>query len=762
MAALSAGSDTRPATARRRPAPLLLGVLVVIGLLVALRTLPVNRWLLDFVAWVRGAGTTGIAVFVLAYVLACVLFLPGSILTLGAGFAYGVALGTPIVWLAANLGAFAAFLLGRTVAREWIAGRVRSNPRFAAIDRAVARQGLRVVLLTRLSPVFPFSLLNYAFGLTAVRLRDYVLGSLVGMVPGTLMYVYLGSLITSVTELAAGRPSGGGLERAFYVFGLIATIAVTVVITRVARRALAEATAAPAPADATPTSRPPARVQPGLMLPDDEHNRRLIHQVHPPGRVNPTPTGRYNLVVVGAGTAGLVSAAGGAGLGARVALVERHLLGGDCLNVGCVPSKALIRAARAAAEARRAGDFGVRVAGVEVDFAAVMERMRRLRADLAPTDGVERFTGLGVDVYLGDGRFVGPTTVEVDGRRLEFARAVVTTGARAAAPPIPGLDEVGYLTNETVFQLTALPRRLAVIGAGPIGCEMAQTFRRFGSEVTLLEAGAHILAREDPDAAAIVETRMRAEGVRLLVDLRITRAERRGADVVLHYETGGRTETVPCDAVLVGVGRAPNVEGLGLDAAGIAFGREGVRVNDRLQTSNPRVYAAGDIASRYQFTHMADALARIVLTNALFLGRKKASALHVPWCTYTSPEVAHVGLYAHDPAERGVALDTITVPLREVDRAVLDGETEGFLRVHLKKGSDRILGATLVAEHAGDMLSEIALAMTAGLGLGTIAGVVHPYPTQAEVIRKAADAWNRTRLTPTVKRLFERWLAFRR
>jgi pyruvate/2-oxoglutarate dehydrogenase complex dihydrolipoamide dehydrogenase (E3) component len=291
---------------------------------------------------------------------------------------------------------------------------------------------------------------------------------------------------------------------------------------------------------------------------------------------------------------------------------------------------------------------------------------------------------------------------------------------------------------------------------------MAQTFRRFGSEVTLLEAGAHILAREDPDAAAIVETRMRAEGVRLLVDLRITRAERRGTEVVLHYDTGGRTETVPCDAVLVGVGRAPNVEGLGLDVAGVVFGREGVRVNDRLQTSNPRVYAAGDIASRYQFTHMADALARIVLTNALFLGRKKASALHVPWCTYTSPEVAHVGLYAHDAAERGVALDTITVPLREVDRAVLDGETEGFLRVHLKKGSDRILGATLVAEHAGDLLAEIALAMTGGLGLGTIAGVVHPYPTQAEVIRKAADAWNRTRLTPTVKRLFARWLAFRR
>ncbi len=745
-----------PATGGRR-ARIVVALLVVAALVTAAKLLPVNRWLLDFVAWVHDAGRGGVAVFVAAYVLACVLFLPGSILTLGAGFAYGVARGAPIVWVAANLGATLAFLLGRTVARGWVTARVAANPRFAAIDRAVGQQGFRIVLLTRLSPVFPFNLLNYAFGVTRVGLRDYVLGSMIGMLPGTVMYVYLGSLITSLTELASGQPGGGTAKRVFYFVGLAATVAVTVVITRVARRALAEATAsAPAPM--------PQPGSPGapLVLPDDAANRELLSHVHPPSWTNPTPRGRYNLVVVGAGTAGLVSAAGGAGLGARVALVERHLLGGDCLNVGCVPSKGLISAARVAARAREASEFGVRVAGVEVDFPAVMQRMRRLRAALAPIDGAPRFSALGVEVYFGEGRFVGPTTVEVDGRRLEFARAVIATGARADAPPIPGLAEAGYLTNENLFWLTELPRRLVVVGAGPIGCEMAQAFRRFGAEVTVLEMGAQVLAREDADAAAVLERRLRAEGVRLVLGARITRVAREGAGATVHYEQDGRSETVACDRILVGVGRAPNVDGLGLEAAGVAYGRHGVTVDDCLRTTNRRIYAAGDVASRFKFTHTADALARVVLTNALFLGRKKASALHVPWCTYTSPEIAHVGLYEPEARERGLDVETITVPLHEVDRARLDGEDEGFLRVHLKKGSDRLLGATLVAEHAGDMISELTLAMVGGLGIGTLAATIHPYPTQAEVMRKAGDAYNRSRLTPTVKRLFERWLAFRR
>jgi pyruvate/2-oxoglutarate dehydrogenase complex dihydrolipoamide dehydrogenase (E3) component/uncharacterized membrane protein YdjX (TVP38/TMEM64 family) len=748
---------------------------------VLLATVPVQRHLLDLVGWIRGAGGAGILVFMLAYVLSTVSFLPGSILTLGAGFAYGVGLGTAVVTVGANLGAALAFVLGRTVARRAIAARVESNPRFAAIDRAVGREGLKIVLLTRLSPVFPFNLLNYAFGLTGVSLRHYALGSLIGMLPGTLMYVYLGSLITSLSELAAGRTSGGPAQQIFYFAGLAATVGVTLYVTRIARRALAgttvqdrpsEPAARRAPESSADTDRPQStaphlraseRVDgAALVLPDDAHNRALTAHAHPRRWLNPVPTGRYNLVVVGGGTAGLVSAAGAAGLGAKVALVEKHLLGGDCLNVGCVPSKALISAARAAAAARGASAFGVRVGRVEVDFPAVMERMRRLRAGIAPHDGAERFRKLGVDVFLGEGRFTGAKTLFVGGQTLEFSRAVIATGARAAAPPIEGIEEIGYLTNETLFSLSELPRRLLVIGAGPIGCEMAQAFRRFGSEVTLFEAETHILPREDAEAAAIVERQLRHEGIHLIVCGRIRRAERRGEEVVLHCEVEGARHEIACDAVLLAVGRAPNVEGLGVEAAGVETNAHGVVVNDFLQTTNPRIYAAGDIASRFKFTHTADALARIVLANALFGGRQRASTLHVPWCTYTSPEIAHVGLYEHEAVARGTAVDTITVAMADVDRAVLDGQEDGFLRLHFEKGTDRILGATLVAEHAGDMISEITVAMAAKRGLGTIAKAIHPYPTQAEVIKKAADAYNRSRLTPTVQRLLEAWLRLRR
>lgn len=775
---VTVSSDQETARPRRSSAAkIALALAVLTALILGVKALHIQRYLLDLVSWIRGAGRAGLWVFVMAYVAATVLFLPGSVLTLGAGFAYGVGLGTAVVWVGANVGAALAFVLGRTLARNWVMARLEAHPRFGAIDRAVGRQGLKIVLLMRLSPVFPFNLLNYAFGLTKISLRDYVLGSLIGMLPGTVMYVYLGSLITNLSELAAGRTSGGVTQQIFYFAGLVATVAVTLYITRVARRALAEATAevgsgrdgprsdaaqpaalgepppVPAPSEGTPAP---------LVLPDDEHNRALVAAVHPDGWVNPTPAGRYNLVVVGAGTAGLVSAAGAAGLGAKVALVEKHLLGGDCLNVGCVPSKALISSARVAATARGAGAFGVHVSGVDVDFAAVMERMRRLRAGIAPHDSVQRLAGLGVDVFLGAGRFTSPTTLEVDGRRLEFSRAVITTGARAVALGIPGLEEAGYLTNETVFSLTELPRRLAVIGAGPIGCELAQAFRRFGSEVTLFEAETRVLPREDADAAAIIDRRLRAEGIRLLLTAHVTRVERCGFDVIIHSAAAGQRNELACDAVLLGIGRMSNVEGLGLEAAGVAYDKRGVTVNDYLQSTNRRIYAAGDVASQFKFTHMADALARIVLTNALFGGRKKASALHVPWSTYTQPEIAHVGLYEHEAVARGIAGSTITIPMQEVDRAILDAADDGFLRIHLRKGTDRILGATLVADHAGDLISEITVAMVGRRGLGTIANVIHPYPTQAEVIKKAADAYNRSRLTPRLKRLFDWWLAARR
>lgn len=500
------------------------------------------------------------------------------------------------------------------------------------------------------------------------------------------------------------------------------------------------------------------------VLPDDIHNQTLLANVHPSDWVNPEPAPCYNLVVIGAGTAGLIAAAGAAGLGAKVALIERHLMGGDCLNVGCVPSKGVISASRALHHARNAAPFGV-LDGKKLgfDFGTAMERMRRLRADISAHDSARRFRDeLGVDVFIGQGSFGTPDTVEVAGATLRFKKAAVCSGARAAAPPLPGLEAAGYLTNETLFSLTELPPRLAVVGAGPIGCEMAQAFARFGSRVSLIELGTRILGREDGDAAGILQAVFLREGIDLQLGVTIVAVETSGSDKVLHLERDGRRIDLTVDAILVGVGRAPNLDGLGLEKAGIRFDRTGVLVNDNLQTSNPNVYAAGDICFPFKFTHTADALARILIANALFMGRQKASALTIPWCTYTDPEIAHVGMYETDAKEKGIELTTLTVPLSEIDRAVLDGEAEGFARVHLRKGTDRILGATIVARHAGEMINEFSLAIANGLGISAIGRTIYPYPTQAEVVKRLADAYNRTRLTPFVKNLLSGWLKWQR
>lgn len=497
------------------------------------------------------------------------------------------------------------------------------------------------------------------------------------------------------------------------------------------------------------------------LQPYDNFNRDLESNVHPQDWVNPKPSGTYNLVVVGGGTAGLVAAAGAAGLGAKVALIERELMGGDCLNVGCVPSKALLAAAKRAASARQSHFYGVRGAEkVEVDFPFVMERMRRLRAGISPHDSAARFRDLGIDVFLGQGVFQDDRHIAVAGQILNFRKAVIATGARAAAPPIAGLDEVDFLTNENLFSLTELPRRLAVIGAGPIGCEMAQAFARFGSEVLLIEAAHGILPKEDPEAAAVVLKSLQADGVRLLCcgkELRLSKADANQVRLQVTSHDQGYDETV--DRVLVGVGRAPNVEGMGLEQAGVEFSKKGVVVNDRLQTTASHIYAAGDVCSAYQFTHAADFMARTVIQNALFLGRSRVSALTIPWCTYTEPELAHVGLSAQGAELAGVEIDTYDQPFLGVDRAILEGETGGFVRVHVKKGSDEIVGATIVADGAGDLISQYTLAMTHGLGLAKIAGTIYPYPTRAEAVRKTGDSYNRTRLTPLVKKLFAWWLA---
>ena len=528
----------------------------------------------------------------------------------------------------------------------------------------------------------------------------------------------------------------------------------------------------PTPATATTTSDPAMTHERAdetphhpALHPLDEHNRKHQASVHPPNWRNPVPEGRYNLVVIGAGTAGLVSAAGAAGLGAKVALIERDVMGGDCLNVGCVSSKALISSARAAADVRDAGAWGVDAELRDIDFAAAMQRMRKIRGDISPHDSVQRFSDLGIDVYLGSARFTSDQTVEVEGTTLRFARAVIATGARAVELPIPGLSNVDYLTNETVFSLTQRPRHLAVIGAGPIGCELAQTFRRLGSQVTLIEAEPRILPREDEDAAAVVEQAMQRDGVELICGGKTVGIERRDdGNKLIRLNCQGRDHELEVDQILLGVGRAPNVESLNLEAADVRYDKAGVTVNDHLQTSNPRIYAAGDVASKHKFTHAADAMARIVIQNALFaigpFGRARAGALTIPWCTYTDPEIAHVGINRSDAAHRD-DVQTIQIDMADVDRARLEGHEQGFLRVHVtQKG--KILGATLVARHAGDMISQVVAAMTAGRSLGTLAKVIHPYPTHAEVIRKAADAFNRGRLTPRVRSIFKTLLAWRR
>jgi len=504
--------------------------------------------------------------------------------------------------------------------------------------------------------------------------------------------------------------------------------------------------------------------------PFDEWNEKLVQNVHPPGWQNPKPEGRYNLVVLGAGTGGLITALIASSLGARVALVERHLMGGDCLNVGCVPSKSVIRGAQIIHEARQAARFGMPTSPEDPgDFGEVMRRMREIRARISDEDSAERYRDeFGIDVHLGEARFDGEGRVVVDGEVLEYKNAVIATGARAVAPPIPGLAEAGYLDNETVFELTERPRRLAVIGAGPIGCELAQAFRRLGSEVQILELMDQILIREDPDAARIVQESLVGDGVQMDFGCEIQRVERRGPEkiIALSCPEKGERELV-VDEILIGAGRAPNVENMGLETVRVAFdAREGVRVDDTLRTTNRRIWAVGDVCMKWKFTHAADAAAKIVVQNALFsvgpIGKKKLSDLVMPWCTYTDPEIAHVGMYERDAKQAGIEIDTYQVSIAEANRAVTDGQEQGLVKVHVKKGSDEIVGATVVAAHAGDLVTQFTIAIQHKLGLGAFSNIIFPYPTQGEAIKRASGAYTRTRLTPRVKALFERWLAWRR
>jgi pyruvate/2-oxoglutarate dehydrogenase complex dihydrolipoamide dehydrogenase (E3) component len=495
------------------------------------------------------------------------------------------------------------------------------------------------------------------------------------------------------------------------------------------------------------------------MQPLDSYNQTLLNAVHPIDWVNPTPQAEYDLVVIGAGTAGLVVAAGSAGLGIglKIALIEKQYMGGDCLNFGCVPSKAMIRSARAAAEMRDAARLGVTAKSMSVDFAAVMERMRKIRSGISENDSAQRFKNLGIDVFFGEASFVDRYTIRVADVDLKFKKATIATGARAVCPEIPGLNEAGFLTNESVFNLIECPKRLLVVGGGPIGCELAQTFQRLGSQVTLFHKNSQILNKEDPDAAEIIRSQLNQDGVRVWVNTDLLEVTVTPGGKKILFETPDGLNTIVVDEILIGAGRQPNIEGLNLDAIGITTDpRKGILVNDYLQTAQPHIFAAGDVCMDWKFTHAADFAARIVIKNALFspfgLGKSKLSNLVMPWVTYTSPEVAHVGLYE---SQATVPTTVITIPMNTVDRAITDDETNGFVKILLRAGTDEILGATIVSTHAGEMISEVTTAIVNKIGLAKLASVIHPYPTQADAIRKSADAYRKTLLSDRTRQLLK-------
>jgi pyruvate/2-oxoglutarate dehydrogenase complex dihydrolipoamide dehydrogenase (E3) component/uncharacterized membrane protein YdjX (TVP38/TMEM64 family) len=644
------------------------------------------------------------------------LSLPGAaLLTLAAGAVFGLAWGTLLVSFASAVGATVAFLLARFVLRDWV--RSRFAARLAAINHGVERDGAFYLFLLRLTPVVPFFLINLAMGLTPMRASTFYWVSQAGMLAGTLVYVNAGTQLAAIAsprDVLSWQLAGALL--ALGVFPLAA-------------KKLADALRA----------------------------RRVYAHWPKPRRFE------RNVVVIGAGSAGLVAAYIAAALRARVTLVERARMGGDCLNTGCVPSKALIRAARLAADLRHAGEYGLRGARAEIDFAAVMERVQRVVRAIQPHDSAERYAALGVECLHGEAKITSPWTVRIDGQRTLTTRAIIiAAGARPVVPPLPGLERTEVLTSDNVWELRTLPGRLLVLGGGPVGCELAQAFARLGSQVTLVEMQERLLAREDPDVSQMLARRFAEEGIDVRTGHRALHVE---AGRALVCEAADGQVALPFDRLLCALGRVPNTAGYGLEELGIPVtpGRT-VETNEYLQTVYPNIYACGDVAGPWQFTHTASHQAWYAAVNALFapVRRLRVDERVIPWATFTDPEVARVGLNETDAAARGVRYEATVYRLEELDRAIAEGAAHGMVKVLTAPGSDRVLGATIVGERAGDLIAEFVLAMKHGIGLNKILGTIHVYPTFAEAAKQAAGAWRRAHAPARALRALERFHAWKR
>ena len=660
--------------------------------------------------------STALAYF-LAYVAVTGLSLPGAaVLTLFGGAVFGLAWGTLIVSFASSIGATLAFLASRFLLREWV--QARFGDRLKPVNEGVAREGGFYLFALRLVPAFPFFVINLAMGLTPIRAWTFYWVSQLGMLAGTLAYVYAG------TQLGEFRLSAG-LVAAFTLLGLFPLLA---------KKAL-----------------------------DALKARRVYAKWARPAKFD------RNLVVIGAGSAGLVSAYIAAAVKAKVTLVEKHRMGGDCLNTGCVPSKALIKTARVLSTIRRAKEFGLQSATAQFDFAQVMERVQRVIKQIEPHDSIERYEGLGVECLQGEAMIASPWTVNVkcqDGtvRTLTTRSIIIAAGGRPFVPPIPGIEQTGYYTSDTLWDLRELPARLVVLGGGPIGCELAQAFQRLGAQVTQVEMLPRLLMREDPEVAAMVEQRFRAEGVDLRLAHKAKAFRVEEGRKVLICEHAGRELAIEFDAVLVAVGRVANTTGYGLEALGIPVTKaRTVEVNEYLQTKYPNIYACGDVAGPYQFTHTAAHQAWYAAVNALQpLRRYRADYSVIPWATFTDPEVARVGLNETEAKEKGVAYEVATYGIDELDRAIADEEAHGVVKVLTVPGKDRILGVTIAGEHAGDLIAEFVAAMRHGIGLNKVLGTIHIYPTMAEANKYAAGVWKKAHVPHRLLAYAERFHAWRR